>query len=81
MDKPGSDYDFAVIIDKAHDYPWGGLSELRNELAEQLGLPDKDFDIVDLGNADNAVKSGIAAGYILLKGEEFGLQRILEQNS
>ena len=75
-----SDYDFALLFTEPATDPWGHVAVMRSELTAKLGLPDEDFDLVDLANADSAVLSGIAVGYRLLKGSPDELQRILSKN-
>ena len=72
-----SDYDFAVLLDKSMPADWGHLAEARAELGQALRLADCDFDLVDLEVAPQAIKKSIKQRYILIKGTENELCRLL----
>jgi predicted nucleotidyltransferase len=71
---PFSDYDFAVVLR-------GNSTELPKlwiELANSLGIGDEQLDLIDLKRASQGLKKAIASNYILLKGNENELARLLE---
>lgn len=72
-----SDYDFAVLLDKSAPADWGHLAKARVELGQALRLADCDFDLVDLEVAPQAIKKSIKQRYILIKGTEDELCRLL----
>jgi predicted nucleotidyltransferase len=74
-----SDYDFAVVMDKNLPAPWGHLGQARNEIGQLLQLPDGDFDMVDLDTAPVALRRSIREDFILLKGDQSELFRILDK--
>ena len=72
-----SDYDFALLMNEDTDAPWGVKSKAYIVLEELLQLDDCDIDIVDLDNMDNVVKDSIKEGFIILKGDEDEISRLL----
>ena len=72
-----SDYDFALLMSEDTDAPWGVKSKAYIVLEELLQLDDCDIDIVDLNNMDNVVKDSIKEGFIILKGDEDEISRLL----
>lgn len=75
-----SDYDFAVLLDKTSSTDWGHLARLRVEIGSLLGLPDEDFDLVDLEIATPQMLASVAGQYELLKGNVDELRGILNQH-
>jgi len=75
-----SDYDFAVYTEKKFDNPWGDSAKFWNDFSDILPLHECDYDIVDLRSATKELKHSIEEGYILLKGKEDELQRVLAKN-
>jgi predicted nucleotidyltransferase len=73
-----SDYDFAVLPSDMPHQGWGIIADIYNQIGDKLALADYDFDVVDLRRADDAVMSGIRAGYIGLKGTENELRDLLK---
>jgi len=59
------------------DAPWGVKAEAYTVLSDILKLDDCDFDVIDLQNADSVIKESIKEGYIVLKGEEDEVSRLL----
>ena len=72
-----SDYDFALKMRDDFDAPWGVKAEAYTVLSDILKLDDCDFDVIDLQNADSVIKESIKEGYIVLKGEEDEVSRLL----
>jgi len=76
-----SDYDLAVIYDpKAQFEVWGAEAHLRNVLLPILDLDDIDVDIVDLSKANEALRQSILDGYLVLKGSDEKIRRVLKSN-
>ena len=73
---PFSDYDFAVVLEDPFQLP-----RLWIELANRLGIGDEQLDLVDLTRASKGLKKAICNGYLLLKGNEYELIRLLECDS
>lgn len=65
-----SDYDIAIITDTLPDEAWGTISRAWNDIGEELELPEYDYDIVDLHNANKTMLDSIEENYIVLKGDE-----------
>jgi len=76
-----SDYDFALLMNKDCDTPWGVKSKAYNILMDILGLDTCDLDIVDLSNAEKSILDSIKDNYKVLKGNLDEISRILEQDS
>ena len=74
---PKSDYDFALIFKKGDDYRWGAKAQAYRVLQELLDLDDCDIDIVDLNSVDSLIFDSIKEGYVILKGDENEVSRIL----
>jgi len=72
-----SDYDFAMLFDRRFDDGWGIKSKAFITIQDTFGFGDRDFDIVDIENADSLVKSSILENFIILKGSEDELRRVL----
>jgi predicted nucleotidyltransferase len=75
---PFSDYDFGVVIESEDPWTFG---RLWIEIADRLGIGDEQLDLVDLKRALKGLKKAIAGGYIVLKGREDELLRILGSDS
>ena len=75
-----SDYDFAFVMDKIGDEPWGVKAKAYCVVGDLLDLDDCDFDIVDLRGADKIIIDSIKEGYVLLKGDECEVSRLLGKN-
>lgn len=73
-----SDYDFAILTDDT-DQPWGSISKAWNDIGDILDLPEYDYDIVDLKEANSAIIESVKDSYILLKGDKHELQRLFRQ--
>jgi len=74
---PKSDYDFALDMEKLEGEHWGMQAKAWMDVCDLLGLKDYDVDIVDLASADASLKRSIAQKYILLKGDENDVSRLL----
>ncbi len=72
-----SDYDFALLMNKCGDEPWGVKAKAYSVLVELLGLDDCDIDIVDLDGIDDVIKDSIKEKYIILKGDKSEVSRLL----
>ncbi|HKK01637.1 MAG TPA: nucleotidyltransferase domain-containing protein [Desulfuromonadales bacterium] len=72
-----SDYDFAVLLDKAESSGWGHLANARVAIGQRLKLPDSDFDLVDLDVADPNLKKSIGEKFLILKGDPDDVLRLL----
>jgi len=73
-----SDYDFAILTESGNNI-WGDMAQAWSDIADILNLRDSDFDIVDLKLAKGAIIESIKEKYILLKGDEGELQRLLNK--
>jgi predicted nucleotidyltransferase len=71
-----SDYDFAILTEDG-DSIWGDTAQAWSDIADILYLRDNEFDIVDLKVAKGTILDSIKEQYILLKGDESELQRLL----
>ncbi len=76
-----SDYDFAFVMKKIGDEPWGVKAKAYHVVSDLLDLDDCDFDIVDLLGADEIIIDSIKDGYILLKGDKDEVSRLLGKNN
>lgn len=76
-----SDYDFAVYTSKDITNPWGELAHIWNDFSKILDLHECDYDIINLKDASVNIKNSIKEGYVLLKGTEDELQRLLSSNN
>ena len=72
-----SDYDFALLMSRDTDAPWGVKSKAYIVLEEILMLDDCDIDIVDINDMDNVIKDSIKEGFVILKGDEDEISRLL----
>ncbi|PHR53372.1 MAG: hypothetical protein COA44_15360 [Arcobacter sp.] len=72
-----SDYDFAVLADEGENRSWGTLSSIWNDIGSSLKLDEVDYDVVDLREATDEMKKSIKKGYVILKGENDDISRIL----
>ncbi len=75
-----SDYDFAIFTSKDLGNPWGNMAQIWSDFGDILDLHECDYDIVDLQNATKNMIHSIKENYIILKGEEDGLQRLFTSN-
>lgn len=73
---PQSDYDFAIFADKAD--AWGVQAVAWGDITQILGLKECDVDIVDLTRLNGPLLSSIKERYIILKGDESSLQKLLQ---
>ena len=69
-----SDYNFAIVADVDR---WE-FGRLWVEIAHRLGVGEDDIDLIDLTTASKGLKKSIKEHYILLKGNENELARLLE---
>ena len=76
---PLSDYDFAILA-KDVDAPWGVMAKVWNDVGDVTGLPDCDYDIVDLSKPSKGILNSIKENYIVLKGDENELLRLFEKH-
>lgn len=72
-----SDYDFALEMEELADEHWGMQARAWMDVCDMLGVKEYDVDVVDLGYADAYLKHAIAQNYILLKGSENDISRLL----
>lgn len=72
-----SDYDFALLMRKDADMGWGSKARAYIVIQELTGLGDGDIDIVDLTHLSPAIKHTIKEAYIVLKGNEDAIARVL----
>ncbi len=72
-----SDYDFALLMQKSGDEPWGLKAKAYSFITELFGLSDCDIDIVDLSSMDSVIKDSIKESYIILKGDKSEVSRLL----
>ena len=75
--KEKSDYDFALLMDTRSDEGWGMQSKAWMDLCRLFGLKEYDLDVVDLTAADDLMRQEIAESYILLKGRNDDIRRLL----
>jgi predicted nucleotidyltransferase len=74
-----SDYDFAIMVDKNVEAPWGYMAKSWNDIGDILDLPECDYDLVDLNEPNKAIIDSIKKNYILLKGNDDELQRLFDK--
>lgn len=72
-----SDYDFALEMEKLPDENWGMQAKAWMDVCDVLGVREYDIDVVDLAYADALLKHSVAENYILLKGDENDVLRLL----
>lgn len=72
-----SDYDFALEMEKLPDEIWGMQAKAWMDVCDVLGLKEYDIDVIDLASADSLLKHSVAENYILLKGDENDVPRLL----
>ena len=70
-----SDYDFAIHGEGAFD--WGLQAEVWADLSRILDLDMDDFDVVDLQKLDPVLRKSITENYVILKGTEYEVSRLL----
>lgn len=75
-----SDYDFVVFSDQELNNPWGDSAKFWDDFSSILPLHECDYDIIDLSNATPLMKKSIQEGYIILKGDQNEIQRLLDEN-
>jgi predicted nucleotidyltransferase len=75
-----SDYDIAILAEDSNSFPWGVISQAWIDIGDVLGLPDYDYDIVDLKYADRFILDNIKEAFIILKGEESEFYRLFNKN-
>ena len=75
-----SDYDFAVLTIDNLVCTWGNIAKVWNDIGDLLNLPEYDYDIVDLKDADDLILQSIRENYILLKGDKSELLRLFNKN-
>lgn len=73
-----SDYDFALEMEELCDEHWGMQAKAWMDVCDLLGLKEFDVDVVDLRFADSYLKCSIAQNYILIKGVENDIPRLLK---
>ncbi len=78
--RPQSDYDIAVWMDCSP----GGLEDpfytLYADLPVLMNIQECDLDLVDLRKADAFLKRSIKESYIIIKGNEDEISRILTED-
>jgi len=74
---PKSDYDFALDMKKLPEETWGMQAKAWMDVCDVLGLREYDIDVVDLAYADALLKHSVAENYILLKGDENDVSKLL----
>ncbi|MGZ8548334.1 MAG: nucleotidyltransferase domain-containing protein [Sulfuricurvum sp.] len=72
-----SDYDFALDMESLPEETWGMQAKAWMDVCDVLGLREYDIDVVDLARADALIKHSVAENYILLKGDENDVSRLL----
>lgn len=72
-----SDYDFAFEMEKLPDENWGMQAKAWMDVCDLFGLKEYDIDVIDLASADALLKHSVAQNYILLKGDESDIYRLL----
>jgi predicted nucleotidyltransferase len=72
-----SDYDFAISGDFKDSFEF---AKSWTDIANLLNLSDKDIDVINLKNASQALKNSIKEGFIILKGNESEILRLLGNN-
>ncbi len=72
-----SDYDFAIYAKKEKENPWGLFSKIWFEIGSCFKLNEIDYDVINLDEATDTMKKSIQKGYIILKGSEDDISRIL----
>ncbi len=74
---PRSDYDFALLMTPLPEEEWGMQARAWGDVCALFGLKEWDVDIVDMQRMDEALKHSIQEGYLLLKGDENEVRRLL----
>jgi len=72
-----SDYDFAVLPTQNVEAPWGMSAKLWDDITQVSGLAEYDLDIVNLHSVTENMKKSIQENFVVLKGDEDALWRIL----
>ena len=72
-----SDYDFAVYYEDTESEGWGMLSKVWVDIGEVFKLDEVDYDVIDLSTVTPEMKQSISKGYIVLKGSEDDILRVL----
>lgn len=71
-----SDYDFAIAGD-SKNAPFGLVAKSWMDISIMMDVSEYDIDVIDLSRADALMKSSIAEKYIVLKGDENEISRLL----
>lgn len=72
-----SDYDFALLFEDDPEEAWGMLAKAWGDIGSEFGLDEIDYDLIDLSHATDEMKSSIKKGYMVLKGDEDDISRVL----
>ncbi|PHQ90969.1 MAG: hypothetical protein COB42_04190 [Sulfurimonas sp.] len=72
-----SDYDFAILCKENNDEAWGIISKVWVDIGSALKLDEVDYDVIDLSTTTPEMKNSINNGYIVLKGKNNDISRIL----
>lgn len=72
-----SDYDFAVLLKRDKVNAWGEMSRIWVDIGHNFKLDEVDYDIIDLSTATQEMKNSINNGYIILKGNQDDISRVL----
>jgi len=71
-----SDYDFAIAGD-SKNAPFGLQAKSWMDISIMMDVSEYDIDVIDLSRADDLIKSSIVEKYIVLKGDENEISRLL----
>ena len=71
-----SDYDFAIAGD-GKDAPFGLQAKSWMDISMMMDVSEYDIDVIDLSHADALMKSSIVEKYIVLKGDQDEISRLL----
>jgi len=75
-----SDYDFAVYGD-SRDAPFGLQAKAWIDISMLMDVSEYDIDVVDLATVNNLMKDSINSNFVILKGGDDEVSRLLEQNN
>ncbi len=73
-----SDYDFAILAEG--NFEWGIVSKAYVEISNKTEIDMEDMDIVDLKRAGSLIIDSIKEKYIVLKGKEDEVCRLLRKD-
>jgi len=76
--KSKCDYDFAILVEG--NFEWGIVSKAYVEISNKTEIDMEDMDIVDLKRAGSLIIDSIKEKYIVLKGKDDEVCRLLRKD-